>query len=151
MKRFVTGVALALAVAACSGGSSPEGVVETFMLSLQEGRCDGIGDNLSVSSRRMAGSKIEAVCRQGVLKDRSGKQLSAMKLIDKQEDGDRATLNLQRQYADGSTGEPQRFAMVREDGAWKLDLIAMGRGRVVRALPGAGPATNGAAAATNTQ
>lgn len=147
MKRFALGLCLIGATTACSGASAPEGVVETFMLGMQDRRCDGVADSLTATSRRMAGSKVEAACRRGVMKAR-GKQLAGLTLVDKQEDGNRATVRLQPRYADGSTDAPQSFVLLREDGGWKLDLLATGVAARERLRPGAA-ATN--AANANTQ
>lgn len=131
MKRWALCLALAFAQTGCSGARAPEHVVETFMLSLHEGRCDDIDADLAASSRRSYGPMVEAFCRQGGAQKSARKQLAGMTLIDKQEEGERATMSLQPHYADGSSGAPQRFVAVREDGTWKIDVLATGQGRLI--------------------
>jgi Domain of unknown function (DUF4878) len=127
MNRIALGLTLALAMAACSRGSStPEGAVQEFVLAVQSGRCDGLSDYLASNSRATLGPKFETACRSGKMKNEGGKQLASFKTIDKQENGDRATVRLQEQFSDGTTGDTNSFVMVREDGRWRLDLFATG-------------------------
>ena len=139
MKRLVLTVAMVAALAACSRGSgTPAGVAEEFMRKLDSGNCTGITDYLSNSSKAI-GPKLEQACAAQVEMKKSmpdkGKTLSSVNVLEATENGDRATVRLEGVFSDGSKEGGDALTLVREDGRWKIDILATG----MAAGGGAGP------------
>ncbi len=140
MKRLILTVAMSAALAACSGASgSPAGVAEEFMRKLDTGNCTGLGDMLSNSSKAIA-PKLEQACSAQAEMKKSmpdkGKTLSSVNVLEATENGDRATVRLEGVFSDGSKEGGDALTLVREDGRWKIDILATG----MAAGGGAGPA-----------
>ncbi len=141
MKRLVLTVAMVAALAACSRGSgTPAGVAEEFMRKLDSGSCTGLGDYLSNSSKAIA-PKLEQACTAQVEMKKSmpdkGKTLSSVNVLEATENGDRATVRLEATFSDGSKEGGEALTLVREDGRWKIDILATG---MSAGGGGAGPA-----------
>ena len=141
MKRLILTVAMVAALAACSRGSgTPAGVAEEFMRKLDTGNCTGLGDYLSNSSKAIA-PKLEQACAAQVEMKKSmpdaakGKTLSSVNVLEATENGDRATVRLEGVFSDGSKEGGDALTLVREDGRWKIDILATG----MAAGGGAGP------------
>jgi hypothetical protein len=127
MKRLMIGLMAAASLVACSRTTAPEAVVEEVMRASETGRCDTLADNFSASSRQMIGDKLKESCRQET-EQRKGKPaqktLKSLKVVDRKEEGDRATVRLEPEFSDGSRETAQSFVLVKEDGRWKIDLLA---------------------------
>jgi hypothetical protein len=132
MKRLILSVSILAAIAGCSRASStPAGVVEDFMRKMESGNCSGIGDALSASSKSVAGPKLEQACAAaGEMRkaDPKAKTISSIKVLESTENGDRATVRLEATYSDGTKDGGEPITVVRENGAWKIDLMATGMG-----------------------
>lgn len=132
MKRLIFTVSLVAAVAGCSRASStPAGVVEDFMRRMENGNCSGIGDSLAASSKSVAGPKLEQACAAaGEMRkaDPKAKTVSSVNVLEATENGDRATVRLEAVYSDGTKSGGEPIVVVRENGAWKIDLMATGMG-----------------------
>ncbi len=133
MRHFVIGLAMAATLAGCSrGGGSPEAVVEDLVRRTEAGDCKGLGDSFSASSRQMIGPKMEEACRMGAEQRKSDpakakeKSLKTLHVLEKKEEGDRATVRFQPEMNDGTRAEAQTFVLVKEEGKWRIDLLATG-------------------------
>lgn len=132
MKRILLGLSLTIALMACSrGGGSPAAVVEDFARKMESGSCSGVQDMLTASSRGVAGPKLEQACQAAAEMRKNdpkakGKTIKAMKVLESKEEGDRATVRLETEYSDGTKEAGDAITLVREDGRWKIDLMATG-------------------------
>lgn len=132
MKRIVLGLSLVVALAACSRGGNPAAVVEDFARKMDSGNCTGIQDSLSSSSRAMVGSKLEQACSAAAEMKKNDpkakdKTIRSMRVVESKEEGDRATVRLETEYSDGTkSGGSEAVTLVKEDGRWKIDLMATG-------------------------
>lgn len=143
MKRLILTVSMVAALAACSRGSgTPAGVAEEFMRKLDSGSCTGLGDYLSNSSKAIA-PKLEQACtaqtemKKNMPDAAKGKTLSSVNVLESTENGDRATVRLEGVFSDGTKEGGEALTMVREDGRWKIDILATGM--AAGAGGGAGP------------
>lgn len=132
MKRLILSVAMVAALGACSRGSAtPAGVAEEFMRKLDSGNCTGLGDYLSNSSKAIA-PKLEQACtaqtemKKNMPDAAKGKTLSSVNVLESTENGDRATVRLEGVFSDGSKEGGDALTMVREDGRWRVDILATG-------------------------
>lgn len=129
MKKLLITVSMVVALGACSrGGGTPAGVVEEFMRKMESGSCSGLGDYLSAQSKAVAGPKLEQGCTAAAEMRKAdpskGKSISSINVLEAKEEGDRATVRLEAQYSDGTKEGGDPIVLVRENGAWKIDLLA---------------------------
>ena len=133
MKRLAVVLAMTVALVACSrGGGTPAAAVEEFLKKIESGDCDGLRDYISANSREFMGPKLEQVC--GIAKverDKSpdkAKQegLKQIHVVETKEEGDKATLKIEPERNDGRREAAGTFVVVKEDGRWKIDLLATG-------------------------
>lgn len=143
MKRLMLTVAMVAALAACSRSSAtPAGVAEEFMRKLDSGNCTGLGDYLSNSSKAIAPKLEQACAAQKEMKKSmpdKGKTLSSVNVLEATENGDRATVRLEGVFSDGSKEGGEALTLVREDGRWKIDILATGMAAGAGGSGGAGP------------
>lgn len=128
MKRLVLTISMVAALAACSRSSStPAGVAEEFMRKIASGDCAGLGDYLSASSRSIA-PKLEQGCTLQAAERKNGpdkdKTLSSVNVLEATENGDRATVRIEGVFSDGSKEGGETLTLVREEGRWRIDLLA---------------------------
>lgn len=129
MKRMVIGLALASALIACSGESSPAAVVEEFGRKMENGNCSGVQDYLASSSRAMVGPKLEQACTAAAEMRKNDpkakeKTIKSMRVVDSKVEGDRATVTMETEYSDGTkSGGDQPITLVKEEGRWRIDLL----------------------------
>lgn len=134
MKRLVLTVAMAAALAACSGASStPAGVAQEFMRKLSSGDCTGISSYLAASNQSIA-PKLEQACTVQAAQKKNNpgqeKTLTSVNVLESTENGDRATVRLEGVFSDGSKEGGETLTLVREEGRWRVDLLAAkGSGR----------------------
>jgi hypothetical protein len=132
MKHILIGLSLAAALAGCSRGGSPAAVVEEFARKMESGSCSGVQDSLAASSRAMAGPKLEQACQAAAEMKKNDpkakdKTIKSMRVVESKEEGDRATVRMETEYSDGTkSGADQAITLVKEDGRWKIDLMATG-------------------------
>lgn len=145
MKRLILTVSMVAALAACSRGSgTPAGVAEEFMRKLDSGSCTGLGDYLSNSSKAIA-PKLEQACtaqtemKKNMPDAAKGKTLSSVNVLESTENGDRATVRLEGVFSDGTKEGGEALTMVREDGRWKIDILATGMAAGAGGGAGAAP------------
>ena len=133
MKRLILGLAVVAAIGACSrGGGTPGAVVEDFARRLDSGNCTGLRDVFANNSRELVGEKIESVCQLGVEQRKSmpnadQQRLKTVHIMETKEEGDRATVRADIETNAGQRQGAQTFVLVRENGAWKIDLLATGQ------------------------
>lgn len=132
MKRIILSLSLTMALVACSSGNSPAAVVEDFARRMESGNCSGVQEHLSASSRGMVGPKLEQACQQAAEMKKNDpkakdKTIRSMRVVESKEEGDRATVRMETEYSDGTkSGADQALTLVKEDGRWKIDLLATG-------------------------
>jgi hypothetical protein len=125
MKRLMIGLMATMSLIACARGGSPEAVVEEVMRAGETGRCDNLAENFTATSRQMIGEKLKQSCLESKGKEKAGnKTLKTLKVVDRQEQGDRATVRLEPEFSDGSKQPAQTFVLMREDNRWRIDLLA---------------------------
>src|SRR5690606_34632489 len=80
----------------------------------------------------MAGDKLESMCKLGVEErknapDADQQRLKAVNILEAKEEGDRATV---RAETESNAGEKstETFTLVREEGSWRIALLAGARG-----------------------
>jgi hypothetical protein len=133
MRKFFLAVGLTVAMGACSSAAAPEAALEELVRIGESGDCQRLPQLISKSGRDMVGPKLEAGCRQAQeerKKDpaKAEKKLKRINVLNRQESGeDRVTLRAEPEYEDGSKDSAQDFVMVREEGAWKIDIMASGK------------------------
>jgi len=133
MKHLLLTIAVIGGLAACSRGGEPEAVIEELARVGETGRCDRLPQLISASSAQMVGPKLEAACKEGIEqrknnpdKAKAERKLKRINVLNKSENGDKTTVRAEPEYEDGSKEPAQDFVMVREDGQWKIDLLATG-------------------------
>lgn len=131
MKHVLIAVAVLGGLAACSRGGEPEAVIEELARVGETGRCDRLPELITKASRDMVGGKLEAACKAGIEQRKSDpkkaeRKLKRLNVLNKTENGDKTTVRAEPEYEDGSKESAQDFVMVKEDGQWRIDLLATG-------------------------
>jgi hypothetical protein len=131
MKHVLIAVAIIGGLAACSRGGEPEAVIEELARVGETGRCDRLPQLITKASRDMVGSKLETACKTGIEQRKADpakaeRKLKRLNVLSKTENGDKTTVRAEPEYEDGSKETAQDFVMVKEDGEWKIDLLATG-------------------------
>lgn len=143
MKQLLIAVAVIGGLAACTRGGEPEAVIEELARVGETGRCDRVPELISKSSRDLAGAKLETACKEGVEKRKTDpklqRKLKQINVLSRNDEGDKSTVRAEPEYEDGSKEPAQNFVMVKEDGQWRIDLLATGMAAGAGA-PGGGAA-----------
>lgn len=134
MKRLAIGLAMTAALIACSGGGgTPEAAVEEFMRKIESGDCNGLRDYIAANGRDLVGPKLEQVC--GIAKTERDKSpekaeqqgLKEIHVVENKQEGEKATLKIEPERNNGTRESAATFVMVKEEGRWKIDLLATGQ------------------------
>jgi hypothetical protein len=132
MKRNVLLLAVVAAVGACSGepmASTPGATIEELTRKLDTGRCVGLREYFTSNMRETFGDKIDQGCTKNIerrrkLPDPDSQRLKQVTIHDTQEQGDRAIVLATFENRAGEKEGPQSYVLVREEGRWRLDLLA---------------------------
>ncbi len=131
MKHVLIALAVIGGLAACSRGGEPEAVIEELARVGETGRCDRLPELITKASRDMVGAKLETACKAGIEARKTDpkkaeRKLKRLNVLNKTENGDKTTVRAEPEYEDGSKESAQDFVMVKEDGQWRIDLLATG-------------------------
>jgi hypothetical protein len=103
------------------------------MKKIETGDCNGLRDYIASNSREVMGPKLEQVC--SIAKTERDKNpdkakqegLKQIHVVETKEEGDKATLKIEPERNNGRREPAGTFVMVKEDGRWKIDLLATGQ------------------------
>jgi len=132
MKLILVTHAVLGGLAACSRGGAPEAAIEEMGRISESGNCERLPQLISASTRDTFGPKLEAACREEVERRKTNppkneRKLKQINVLQRTENGeDRVTLRAEPEFEDGSKEAAQDFVMVREEGEWRIDLLATG-------------------------
>jgi hypothetical protein len=145
MKRLAIGIAMTAALVACSGsGGTPQAAAEEFLRKMSTGDCEGLREYISANGRELVGPKIEQGCGMAKTerdKDPAKAQKEGLKevhVVEAKEEGDKATLKIEPERNDGRREPAGTFVMVKEEGRWRIDLLATGQAMGAGMGPGPG-------------
>jgi hypothetical protein len=130
MKHLLLAVAVLGGLTACSRSGEPEAVLEELVRVGETGRCDRVPELITKAGRDMMGPTLEAGCKAAYeqSKGKTERKLKRMNVVNKTEDGDKVTVRAEPEFEDGSKEPAQDFVLVKEDGQWRIDLLATSAG-----------------------
>ena len=117
MLKFACAAALAAILAGC-GGSSPDSVAVNFLSNVRDGKFE---DAAKCASKKTA----PLIAMLGAM-GKDSKELKEMKgtsfkVLETKVDGDKATVKIEASK-DGKTEKAEDITLIKEDGAWKVDV-----------------------------
>jgi hypothetical protein len=122
MKPILCGVLVLAGAAACSKGSDAKSVVAEFSRKGDSGDCAGLKDYIVAAQRDTIGSVLEQSCQAESQARKADTTRTPDQVLDAQEQGDRATVRVQSN--EGGTAHTSTVVLVKENGAWKIDMQA---------------------------
>jgi hypothetical protein len=134
MKHVLIAAALVGGLAACNrSGGEPEAVLQEFAMIGETGKCERVPELITKASRDMLGAMLESACKSSMEMrkadpSKAEKKIKRINVLEKTENGDKTTVRAEPEFEDGSKETAQNFVMAKEDGEWKIDLIATGQG-----------------------
>jgi hypothetical protein len=136
MKHFAFALAcgMVLSLVSCTGGgsSSPSGAVTGFMEASKAGNKDGAMKYVQTKDRELL-QKMEA--KQGASKESMVPPNFTYKITGEKVTGDTAVVTVTGNH-DGKE-QTQELKLVKEDGAWKIDLIPDEMHKIMEGMGGA--------------
>ncbi len=126
MKKLATGLAvvtLTIGLAACGGGSGPEGAVNDFISALKDKDAGKACALIAPESKKKLDELQQGSCEDTMKKSfetpgaEAGLENTDAKVKESKVDGDNATVTLE------SKGETNDVKVVKVNGDWKIDLF----------------------------
>jgi hypothetical protein len=141
MKHIVLSLSAVTALAGCTSGpgTTPGDTVQEFTRRLDQGECVGIKDFIAKSTPAATpggfgeevdvADRIEEICTRGIeerksLQNPDRERLKQVNILNTQENGDNAILEVEFENRAGEKQQPQSLALVRQDERWRIDLRA---------------------------
>src|SRR5690349_13810015 len=135
MKQMLSAFLLAIVLFSCKSGpsGSPKATVSSFINAAREGNLAEVKKYISKSDVSMLDigetllAKLDPEASKG-MKDKMMKEFkektkdAKVEIKDEKTDGDNATVNVQ--FTNNGKTETHPFSLVREEGQWKISLLA---------------------------
>lgn len=119
MFRFACAAALAAILVGCGGGS-PDSVAVDFLSNVRDGKFDAAAKCASKKAAPLISmmGAMGSLAGNDALKEMKG---ASFKVIETKIDGDTATVKIEASK-NGKAEKPEDLKLVKEDGAWKVDI-----------------------------